>query len=117
MADEVLTAEGYLEKLPENIREIFLKIRKIVRAVVPDAKETIKWGVLGHYLGGQKILLVGASKNHLGLYGRIPEAFKDRLDNYKHSKGCIQFQYKDPIPYDFIEEIVRHEAGLLDKEK
>ncbi|MCL2609768.1 MAG: DUF1801 domain-containing protein [Treponema sp.] len=111
MADEALAVEAYLEKLPPETREIFLEIRKIVRTVVPESRELIKWGVVGHYLDGRKILLVGASKNHLGVYGLIPEAFRDRLRGYGQSKGCIRFPYKEPIPYDLIEDLVRHEAG------
>ena len=111
MADEDPAVAAYLERLSPETREIFLEIRRIVRSVVPEARERIKWGAVGHYLDGRKILLVGAAKKHLGVYGLVPDAFGDRLKGYGRSKGCIRFPYAEPIPYGLIEELIRHGAG------
>jgi uncharacterized protein YdhG (YjbR/CyaY superfamily) len=36
--------------------------------------------------------------------------FIDKLDEYKHSKGAIQFPYGKPIDYDLIAEIVQYKV-------
>jgi len=48
-----------------------------------------------------------AMKNHLGFYltESATGAFKERLTEYKTSKGVVQFPYSKPIPYDLIAEI------------
>jgi len=47
----------------------------------------------------------GAQKNHLGLYGRIPEIFKEKLKDYKCTKGGVQF------PYKLITEIIKYKLS------
>ena len=102
----------YIAGCPQNVQEIFFRIREIVASLAPDAEELLRWWDMpSYYLNGCKLIVVGASKNHLGIYGINPENFKDRLEGYKHTKGCIQFQYKEPIPYDFITEILRYQIG------
>jgi uncharacterized protein YdhG (YjbR/CyaY superfamily) len=100
MADKILTVVDYLEQYPKNVKEIFLKIKEIVKSIIPNFEESIKWDMPAYYIKGKKIIVVGASKNHIGIYGVKPETSKDKLKNYKYSKGCIQFQYKEPVPYD-----------------
>jgi uncharacterized protein YdhG (YjbR/CyaY superfamily) len=111
MSDEQTTVENYIEKCPQNVKEIFLKIREIVKSVAPNSEELMKWDMPSYYVDGHKIMVVGASKNHLGIYGVKPETFKDKLEKYKYTKGCIQFQYKEPVPYDLIKEIVEHQIN------
>ena len=48
-------------------------------------------------------------KNHIGFYPGASgiENFQDELSDYKFSKGTIQFQLSEPIPYDLIEKITK----------
>jgi len=63
-----------------------------------------------YYINGHPFINFGVQKNHLGLYGNIPEIFKDKLVEYKCTKDGIQFLYKKPIPYKLIAEIVKYKA-------
>jgi uncharacterized protein YdhG (YjbR/CyaY superfamily) len=67
MPGEQLTVENYIEKRPQNVKEIFLRIREIVKSIVPNSEELIKWDMPSYYINGHKIIVVGASKNHLGI--------------------------------------------------
>jgi uncharacterized protein YdhG (YjbR/CyaY superfamily) len=51
----------------------------------------------------------------LGLYGSIPEIFKNKLKEYKCTKGGIQFPYKNPIPYKLVAEIIQYKAKEIKK--
>ena len=55
----------------------------------------------------RNIFHFAAFKSHIGLYpgDKAVKHFKDRLTNYKTSKGAIQFSYKNPMPLDLIVEI------------
>ena len=109
-----VTIDEYILMQPENIREILNKVRRSIREVLPDAKECISWS-MPTYKGKQNIIHFAAFKNHLGIYpgDKAIEYFKDRLDGYRFSKGAVQFQYNEPVPYDLIAQIAKwcHETG------
>ena len=48
-------------------------------------------------------------RHHVGVYPVVSgvENFKDKLTEYKTSKGAIQFPYSKPLPLKLIDEIVR----------
>ena len=54
------------------------------------------------------LVYFAAFKNHIGFYPTASgvEAFKDRLTEYKTSKGAIQFPLNQPLPLNLIREIV-----------
>jgi uncharacterized protein YdhG (YjbR/CyaY superfamily) len=115
VTDEQTAVDKHIEKLPKNVKEIFLKIREIVKSAAPNSEELMKWGMPSYCINGRKIIVIGASKNHLGIYGVKPDTFKDKLKKYKYSKGCVQFQYKEPVPYDLITEIVKRQIKEIEK--
>jgi hypothetical protein len=41
------------------------------------------------------------------------EAFKDQLDNVRHSKGVLQFSFEKGLPFPFIQEIITFKADDL----
>jgi uncharacterized protein YdhG (YjbR/CyaY superfamily) len=108
MPHKPLTVADYIEQYPQNIKEILLKIREIIKKIVPNSEELIKWGMPAYYVNGHPFVNIGAQKNHVGLYGSIPEIFKDKLKDYKCTKSGIQFPYKKPVPYTLIAEIIKY---------
>lgn len=102
------TIDEYISAQPEQIRPILNQVRDKIRKVLPQATEKISWS-MPTYWDKHNIIHFAAHKNHMGLYPG-PEAiihFKEQLKEYKTSKGAIQFQYNQPIPYDLIAEISR----------
>lgn len=59
------------------------------------------------YWKKQNLIQFAAFKKHIGLYpGPVAvEAFTDRLQGYKTSKGAIQLPFNKPLPLDLIREI------------
>jgi len=107
------TVEEYIATETPEKQEILERVRAIVKECVPDVQEKISYRMPTFLLNGRVIVHVYACKNHLGFYPEADgvEAFKDKLVDYKTSKGCIQFPYKKPIPYDLIREIVQYKFG------
>lgn len=102
------TIDEYIELQPTNIQFILKKIRQTIRKSAPNAQESISYQMPAFKLNGP-LVYFGAFKNHVGFFptsGAIP-AFKEELSKYKTSKGTIQFQYDEPIPYDLIAKIVK----------
>ena len=65
------TADGvaaYLEGLAPEARTRLDAIRATIRDIVPDAIETISYGIPTFTLAGRAIVHVAAWKHHLSLY-------------------------------------------------
>ena len=102
------TIEEYIAQQPEKVRPILRKTRETITNAAPKAEERIHYRMPCFWLNGPLIYFAGM-KNHLGIYPTANgiEAFKDRLSEYKFSKGAIQFPYNKEIDYDLIAEITR----------
>jgi uncharacterized protein YdhG (YjbR/CyaY superfamily) len=100
--------DDYLEKYDDPERAELEKIRSIVKAIVPDAEEVMTYGMPGFKYNGKYLIAFSVFKDHLGLFpasGPV-EAHKDKLVNFKTSKGGIQFTPQKPIPESLIREIL-----------
>ena len=106
-----MTAEvdAYLAKLPENARATLEILRKTIRAVAPDATETISYGVPGFKLK-RPLVSYGAARNHSALYVMSPavmEALADELRGYDTSKGTVRFPIDQPLPAELVKKLVQ----------
>lgn len=99
------------QKLPQ--KEILMKIRELIRKLIPKAEEKMSYGALAFKLD-EKMVLYAAFKNHVGIYPEpeIIEKFKKDLDGYKTAKGTIKFGLDKPIPYDLVEKIISYKYKL-----
>lgn len=91
MTEEV---QAYISQADEAHRPELVEVYEVIRAVLPDEREWINWGMPTF---GKNIIHFSAAKRHVGIYPG-PEAvseFSSVLDErgFKHSKGAIQFPY------------------------
>lgn len=112
--DETSPIDAYIAAQPEDVQPFLRQIRDMIRAVLPDAQERISWR-MPTYWKKHNIIHFAAHKNHVGLYPG-PEAilhFSDRLEEFKTSKGAVQFPYNEHIPNELIGEIAKwcYETG------
>lgn len=100
--------DEYIQDFPDVIARALEQIRKIIRTNASEATESISYGMPCYKLNGP-LVYFGAMKTHLGFYPTPSgiEAFKDKLRDWKYSKGAVQFPYNKPLPADLIEQIVR----------
>ena len=100
--------EKYLTTMTEPERAEFERIRKIVHQTVPDVEEGFSYGMPGFKHHNKFLLWVGAFKDHMSLFPASAPiaALKDKLKDYKMSKGTIQFTLDNPLPESLIKEIL-----------
>lgn len=103
------TIEDYYGTQPESTKVLLEEIRKTIQKVIPEAEETISYGIPTFKYYGN-LVHFGGYKNHIGFYpGAIAiEAFKDEIEGYSVSKGTVQFQLNEPIPFDLIAKITHY---------
>lgn len=100
--------DDYLENVPADQKAELERIRKIVKQIVPEAEETIGYGMPVFKVKGKYLIGMCQFKDHLSLFpGSEPiEDLKDKLKPYKTSKGTIQFTLDNTIPDSLVTEII-----------
>lgn len=104
---DIKTIDQYIDLFPSEIQIILFKIKDCIQETAPQSTEAIRYSIPTFRLNGNMVHFA-AYKNHIGFYP-APSAinqFSKELKPYKISKGTIQFQLNQPIPYDLIKKIV-----------
>lgn len=126
--------EEYIDKVPEDRREYFSKLRNVILANLPDGfEECMTYGMIGYivpysiYPNGYHcepkqplpFLSIASQKNFIALYHSgiyaIPKLLDWFVSEYpKHSrrkldmgKSCVRFKKAEEIPYELIAELVK----------
>jgi uncharacterized protein YdhG (YjbR/CyaY superfamily) len=106
--DHPTTVDEYIAQFPQDVQQILIKIRTLIKELAPEAVEKISYQIPGYYLHGMLVWFAG-HEHYIGFYptGSGIEAFKEELSGYKWSKGAVQFPLDQPIPYELIRKMVR----------
>lgn len=104
--------DAYISQFPSEVRAILSKLRSMILALAPGAKERIAYGMPTYTMKSNLIHFAGYKK-HIGLYPTPDgiEAFKAELAPYKNSKGAVQFPLNQPMPWELIEKIVKYRVN------
>ncbi len=100
------TVEEYFGDVGEAEKAEHERVKKIVKEVVPEAEESISYGIPTFKYKGKSILFFGVFKDHLSIFPGAAVRLKDELKGYKMSKGTIQFTTDKPLPEAVIKEIL-----------
>lgn len=134
MEIKALTPDQYIEQLPEERKEVFSRLRQLLKEKLPKGfEETISYGMIGFvvphsifpsgYHCDPKLPLpfisIASQKNAISLYHSGIYADQDLLDWFvqeypKHcktkldmGKSCIRFKKMNDIPFDLIAELAQ----------
>ena len=102
------TIEEYIKRQPEYAQPHLQEINQAIKSAIPDTVEKISWS-MPTYWKKHNLIQFAAFKKHIGLYPgpEAVEVFADKLQEYKTSKGTIQFPYDKPLPLAVIAEIAK----------
>ena len=105
------TVDEYIKAAPGEAHEKLHEIRAILKKVVPNAREILKWGS-PVFEEGRILFSYSAYKSHLNFSptGPAMEPFKEELEKLKTSKDTIQFPYDKPLPKALIRKIAAFRA-------
>jgi uncharacterized protein YdhG (YjbR/CyaY superfamily) len=109
--------DEYFAKLDEANRAELERIRKIVNATVPEAEEVISYGMPAFRYKSRYLIGFYVYKNHLSLFptSKPIESLKNKLDDYKLSKGTIQFTLDNIIPESIIRKLLLYQIENIDR--
>ncbi len=106
----VFSIDEYLKRLDDCVRERVIDLRAKIHEIVPEAEDSMGYGVLAVRYRGKVLLYYAGFKKHVGLYPNSDaiEKFRDELTHYPTSKGTIRFPLHEEMPWKLLEKIIRH---------
>lgn len=103
--------DEYLKKIDPAKRAALERIRKIAKQAVPEATETISYGMPTMQYKGKSFLGFDAHTNHIGIYpfgGEEITVFKGKLKDFGLSRGAIRVPLDKQFPESLLKEIIQH---------
>jgi uncharacterized protein YdhG (YjbR/CyaY superfamily) len=104
------SVDAYLARLPNAPRAALEQLRETIKAVAPEATETISYQMPAFRLDGRFLVWYAAFKDHCSLFPateKVLEAHATALKPYFSGKGTIRFTVEEPLPAALVKKIVR----------
>ena len=101
--------DEYIAACPPESQKYLREIRKLIRVLVPDAKERISYQIAAFERNGRNLIHFAGWKKHVSLYP-VPagsEAFERQIAKYVDGKGTLKFPLDEPLPIKLIERVVK----------
>jgi len=101
--------DDYLAEVAPEARATLEKLRKTIKAMVPNAVEVISYQVPTFKLDGRMLVSYAAFKDHCSFFpGAAPiKEHQDDLKSYVTSKGTIRFPTGKPLPATLVKKLVK----------
>ncbi len=106
--------DRYINDAPPEAQEKLHEIRAILREVVPQATEAVKWGN-PVFMEKRILFSYSAYKTHLNFMPTRStlEPFKKELEAHTTGRDTIQFPYDKPLPKELIRKIAAFRAKAV----
>ena len=109
--------DDYLDKVTASQKTQLERIRQIVISYVPDAKESISYGMPAFKYKNKPLLYFGAFKNHMSVFPTSgpTKQLGSKLSNFLTSQGTLQFTENNPIPESLLKEVLKVRINAINK--
>jgi uncharacterized protein YdhG (YjbR/CyaY superfamily) len=110
------SVDEYIAAQPEGMRPKLERVRAAIRRAVPEALESIGYGMPGYKLHGKPMLYFAGFKEHYSLFaasGTFFAALEDELGGYDMRKGTVHFPLTKPVPVKLISRIAKLRAAEI----
>lgn len=117
MKDPQNSVDEYLAQFDPSTKRLLTKIRQTILETVPEAAESISYQMPAYKLNGKPLAYFAAFTKHIGFYpnpGPLSGLAKE-IEQYRHSKGAVQFPFDQPIPTELIIKMVKARAAEIEK--
>lgn len=109
------TVDAYIAAQPPEHRAALEAARAAIRTALPDARETIAYGMPAYRLEGRHAVYFAGWKRHYAAYplnDAIRTNLADELATYEVEKDTVRFSWTAPVPAAFIARLAKAIAGL-----
>lgn len=115
LTEKPINIDAYITMFPQETQNILVKIRTIIRELVPESEESISYAMPAFKLKKKAFIYFAGYKNHIGIYA-TPSGhaeFKTELSKFKQGKGSVQFPLDQPIPFDLITRMIIYKKNNI----
>lgn len=112
-----MNVDKYLQEAPEPQRSTLHQVRDSLRSILPDATETISYGVPTFKVGDKAVAGYAYFKAHCSYFphsGAVLPGVADELDGYEWSQGALRFPVDKPLSAPLLEKLVAARLEELD---
>jgi uncharacterized protein YdhG (YjbR/CyaY superfamily) len=102
---EFSSVDEYIDAQPALTQERLRELRQVVHETLPDAAETISYGMPAYRLRCGWIYF-GAAKRHCALYGTAVDLGPEQLRAYAGRKGTLRLPLDKPVPAEAIRQLI-----------
>src|SRR3989442_4170868 len=82
--------DDYIAAAAKEVRAKLVQLRRIVKAVAPESRERISYGMPFYEYHGA-LAGFAAFKNHIGFFGALPKKHRQEVNGYETAKGTVRF--------------------------
>ena len=104
-----MDVDEYLSAAPDPQRSTLNALRETLRRILPDADETISYGMPCFKVGGKAVAGYASFKNHCSYFphsGSVLAELADELEEYDWDKGTLRFPVDQPLPKELVRKLV-----------
>ncbi len=108
------SVDAYIARFPAATQAALEKVRKAIRAAVPDADEVISYQIAAYKLGKERVIYFAGWKEHYSLYpATLPliAEFQDEMAPYEIKNSTLRFPLAKPVPVKLIGRIAKFRAA------
>ena len=99
--------DAYIAAAPKEARPKLVQLRKLVKAVAPEALESISYA-MPYYKYHGALVGFAAFKNHIGFYvGTLVQQHTRELEGYEITRGAVRFPLDKPLPVAIIKKLLK----------
>lgn len=96
----------YIDKYPNDVIEMFHKLRQIILECVSDEPKEKLWAQQPSYYVGESFVRLIPFKDHINIEAQAVIQHKEELCGYKITpKGMVQIFIKQDIPDDVLKQV------------
>lgn len=108
--------DAYLANLPDaTTRATLAEVRRMIRAIAPEAVESVSYGMAGYKYKGKPLIYFGANKSHCALYGVNVAKHADDLAGYDTTpQGTLRFPPDQPPPEALVHNLLTARMADID---
>ena len=112
--------DKFFATVEEPKRSTLEEMRRRILEVVPDAEQTIKYGMPACLKDGWCFVCIAPFKNHINwspYSSKVFPVLADELAGYTVSKGSMQFAVDKPLPKTLVKKLIRVRLAEIELQK
>ncbi len=112
--------DKFFAQVEEPKRSTLEEMRRRILEVVPDAEQTIKYGMPAFLKDGWCFVCIAPFKNHINWSPYSSNVFvrlEKELAGYAVSKGSMQFAVDKPLPKTLVKKLIKVRLAEIELQK